>query len=404
MRIAMVSEHASPLATLGGVDAGGQNVHVAALATALAGRGHEVVVYTRRDRWNLRTHVRMTDGVDVVHVPAGPPRPVPKDELAPFMGDFGRWMARAWTTGPVPDVVHSHFWMSGLAAVQAARIVGVPVVHTFHALGLVKQRFQGARDTSPDDRIHLEKSLVGDVDLVISTSNDEISELSLMGADVERTRVVPCGVDLELFTPDGPAWPRGVRRRLVCIGRLVERKGVDTVVEALTRLPDTELVVAGGPAVEELADDPEAKRLRSVARDLAVDDRLELVGSVDHGDVPALLRSADVVVATPWYEPFGIVPVEAMACGRPVVGSAVGGLLDTVADGISGLLVPPYDAAAVAAAVRCLLDDPELHARFGRAARLRAVARYGWSRVARQTERAYVDVMRSRRTAAGAAV
>jgi D-inositol-3-phosphate glycosyltransferase len=221
---------------------------------------------------------------------------------------------------------------------------------------------------------------------------------------VERTRVVPCGVDLELFTPDGPAWPRGVRRRLVCIGRLVERKGVDTVVEALTRLPDTELVVAGGPAVEELADDPEAKRLRSVARDLAVDDRLELVGSVDHGDVPALLRSADVVVATPWYEPFGIVPVEAMACGRPVVGSAVGGLLDTVADGISGLLVPPHDAAAVAAAVRCLLDDPELHARFGRAARLRAVARYGWSRVARQTERAYVDVVRSRRTAAGAAV
>ena len=404
MRIAMVSEHASPLATLGGVDAGGQNVHVAALATALAGRGHEVVVYTRRDSWHLRPRVRMTDRVDVVHVPAGPPRPVPKDELAPYMPDFGRWMARTWANRAVPDVVHSHFWMSGLAAVQAARIVGVPVLHTFHALGSVKRRFQGARDTSPDDRIALERSLVGDVDLVISTSNDEIIELARMGADVEHARVVPCGVDIGLFTPDGPAWPRGERRRLVCIGRLVERKGVDTVVEALTLLPDAELVVAGGPAAEQLADDPEARRLRAIARELAVDDRLKLVGRVDHGDIPALLRSADVVVATPWYEPFGIVPVEAMACGRPVVGSAVGGLLDTVVDGITGLLVPPRDPAALAGAVRHLLDDPDLHARFSRAARLRAVALYSWSRVARLTERAYLEVVRSRRTAAGAAV
>jgi len=404
MRIAMVSEHASPLATLGGVDAGGQNVHVAALAGALAARGHEIVVYTRRDSWHLRPRVHMTDGVDVVHVPAGPPRPVPKDELAPYMPDFGRWMARTWANRPVPDVVHSHFWMSGLAAVQAARIVGVPVLHTFHALGSVKRRFQGARDTSPDDRIDLESALAGEVDLVISTSNDEVSELSRMGADVEHARVVPCGVDVGLFTPDGPAWPRGERKRLVCIGRLVERKGVDTAVEALTLLPDAELVVAGGPAAEQLADDPEARRLRAIARELAVDDRLRLVGRVDHGDIPALLRSADVVVATPWYEPFGIVPVEAMACGRPVVGSAVGGLLDTVADGITGLLVPPRDATAVAGAVRRLLDDPDLHTRFGGVARLRAVALYSWSRVARLTERAYVEVVRSRRTAAGAAV
>jgi D-inositol-3-phosphate glycosyltransferase len=404
MRIAMVSEHASPLATLGGVDAGGQNVHVAALATALAGRGHEVVVYTRRDSWDPRARVRMTSGVDVVHVPAGPPRPVPKDELAPYMPDFGRWMARAWANGPAPDVVHSHFWMSGLAAVQAARIFGVPVLHTFHALGSVKRRFQGAKDTSPDDRIDLERALVENVDLVISTSNDEVTELARMGADVEHTRVVPCGADVGLFTPDGRVWPRSKRRRLVCIGRLVERKGVDTVVEALTLLRDAELVVAGGPTAEQLADDQEARRLTAIARELGVDDRLKLVGRVDHGDIPALLRSADVVVATPWYEPFGIVPVEAMACGRPVAGSAVGGLLDTVADGITGLLVPPRDATALAGAIRRLLDDADLHARFSRAARLRAVALYSWSRVARLTERAYLEVVRSRQTAAGAAV
>jgi len=395
MRIAMVSEHASPLATLGGVDAGGQNVHVAALATALAARGHLVDVYTRRDGWELPPRVCLTDGVDVFHVPAGPPRPLPKDDLPAFMPDFGRWLSRAWQTGPRPDVVHSHFWMSGLAATQAARVVGLPVVHTFHALGSVKRRHQGAQDTSPPDRIDLERSIVADVDLVVSTCCDEVDELARMGADVEHTRVVPCGVDLDLFTPKGPAWKAGSRRRLVSVGRLVERKGVDVAVEALASLPDAELVVAGGPAAEELGDDPEAQRLSARAQELGVTERLRLVGRVEHGDVPALLRSADVVVATPWYEPFGIVPVEAMACGRPVVGSAVGGLLDTVDDGVTGFLVPPRDSDALVAAVCRLLDDRRMRARFGRAARLRAVSRYGWSRVARDTEHAYLEGIRS---------
>ena len=401
MRIAMVSEHASPLATLGGVDAGGQNVHVAALATALAGRGHLVDVYTRRDGWELSPRVRLTDGVDVFHVPAGPPRPLPKDDLPAFMPDFGRWLARAWQTGPRPDVVHSHFWMSGLAAIQAAGVVGLPVVHTFHALGSVKRRHQGAQDTSPPDRIDLERSIVADVDLVVSTCRDEVDELARMGADVEHTRVVPCGVDLDLFTPKGPAWKAGSRRRrLVSVSRLVERKGVDVAVEALASLPDAELIVAGGPAAEKLGDDPEARRLSARAEELGVAERLRLVGRVEHRDVPALLRSADVVVTTPWYEPFGIVPVEAMACGRPVVGSAVGGLLDTVDDGVTGFLVPPRDSAALVAAVCRLLDDRRMRARFGRAARLRAVSRFGWSRVAHDTESAYLEAISSRQLSA----
>src|SRR5687767_4488608 len=154
MKIAMISEHASPLAAVGGVDAGGQNLHVAELAAALARQGHQVTVYTRRDAPHLAEHVRCSAGFDVVHVAAGPPAPIAKDELLPYMPGFGRWMRRRWAVGGRrPDVVHAHFWMSGVAAHQATAGLDVPVVLTFHALGSVKRRHQGPADTSPPERI-----------------------------------------------------------------------------------------------------------------------------------------------------------------------------------------------------------------------------------------------------------
>ena len=391
MKVAMVSEHASPLAVLGGVDAGGQNVHVASLAQALAARGHEVEVYTRRDGWELPDRVPLCPGVEVVHVPAGPPDPLAKDELLPYMPAFGRWLAQEWAGPARPDVVHTHFWMSGLAGVSAGAEVGVPVVQTFHALGVVKRRHQGTSDPSPRTRVKAERQLVGQVDMVIATCRDEVRELIRLGAPGERIRVIPCGVDLEHFTGAGPRLLAPGADRLLCVSRLVERKGVDTVVRALPLLPGVELVVAGGPPVEQLCADPEAARLKALARSLEVSERVHLIGQVDHEDMPALLRSADVVVTTPWYEPFGIVPLEAMACGRPVVGTAVGGLLDTVQPEVTGLLVPPRDPAAVAAAAGRLLADPGLRVRLGRASR-RAVQRYDWSRIAADTERAYEEV------------
>ncbi len=159
MRIAMISEHASPLAALGGVDAGGQNVHVAALSEALARRGHHVTVYTRRDATELPARVRVGQRLEVVHVDAGPARHVPKDQLLPYMGQLAAGVAADWARRP-PDVVHGHFWMSGLAALDAARRADaghrVPVLQTFHALGTVKRRHQGAEDTSPPERRWLE--------------------------------------------------------------------------------------------------------------------------------------------------------------------------------------------------------------------------------------------------------
>ncbi len=398
MWIAMVSEHASPLAVLGAADAGGQNVYVGALAAALAARGHVVDVYTRRDAPDLPATVELCPGVTVVHVTAGPQRPVPKDALPPHMPAFGSRLARSWVSGRRPHLAHAHFWMSGTAAGPVARGLSVPFVQTFHALGTVKRRYQGAADTSPPQRTRVEAALCSTADLVLATCSDELAELTAMGAAADRVRVVPCGVDTGRFTPDGEVWPRSDRPRLLCLGRLVERKGVDIAVRALVDLPEAELVVAGGPPLSELASDPEAVRLLEVARELGVADRVQLLGSVDRAAVPALVRSADVVVTTPWYEPFGIVPLEAMSCARPVVASAVGGLLDTVQGGVTGLLVPPRDPAAVSGAVRRLLDDEELRRRLGAAGRRRAVQEYDWARVAARVALAYEELVPARAT------
>ncbi|MFC6510799.1 glycosyltransferase [Promicromonospora citrea] len=408
MRIGMISEHASPLATLGGADAGGQNVHVAALARRLAADGHTVDVYTRRDDPGLPGRVPLADGVDVVHVDAGPPEPLPKDDLLRWMPTFGDDLgARLTDPGVRPDVLHAHFWMSGLAALHATRRPGpdneprVPVVQTFHALGAVKRRHQGAADTSPAERLAVERMLCREADLVVATCRDEVAELRRMGLPEDRVRVVPCGVDLGAFTPGAPAADDEAGRplRVLSLGRLVERKGVATAVEALARLAGrgggpVELLVAGGPPPDRLGGDPEVLRLLNLARSLGVHDRVRFLGAVSHDEVPALLRSVDVVVCAPWYEPFGIVPLEAAACGRPVVASAVGGMLDTVVDGRTGLLVPPRDPDAVADALARLTDE-RYRLRLGAAARVRAEQRYGWASVARQTADAYAEVVGS---------
>ncbi|GAA2459800.1 glycosyltransferase family 1 protein [Actinomadura vinacea] len=425
MTIAMVSEHASPLATragLGGADGGGQNVCVADLATEMGRQGHHVTVYTRRDAPDLPRRVRLAQGVTVEHVPAGPPGPVPKDELLPLMPGFGRHLERRWAQAP-PDVVHAHFWLSGLASLQAAERLraeggrGVPVVQTFHALGTVKRRHQGERDTSPAERPRLEAAIGRTADAVIASCTDETRELLRMGVPRERICVVPCGVDLDRFRPEGPAGPadavddsgppgaarkdgaqgfgppgfgaQGFAARLVVLSRLVERKGVDTAIEALAQIPGAGLVVAGGTPPAVLDADPEVRRLREVARAAGVHDRVAFLGRVRRDEVPVLLRSADLVVTLPWYEPFGMVPLEAMACGVPVVATGVGGHLDSIVDGVTGVQVPPRRPGETARRVRELLADPTRRAAMGFAGSDRARSRYSWARIAQETLAVY---------------
>lgn len=382
MRIAVISEHASPLAVLGGTDAGGQNVYVAALTQELGRRGHHVVVHTRRERTDVERRVRFARNVVVDHVAAGPPEVIPKDEIWPHIDDFADDLHGQWKAHP-PDVVHAHFWMSGIAAIEAARRLDIPVVHTFHALGIVKRRHQGDADTSPSDRLAAEERIVAEADRIIATCSDEAFELRQLGARLDRVSIVPCGVNLENFTPRGPSMPRGdLRYRIAAVSRLVPRKGVDDAIRALRSVPETELLIVGGPPADRLEDDDEIARLRAVAAEVGVEDRVRYLGALEREDVPTVMRSADAVVSVPWYEPFGIVPLEAMATGTPIVASAVGGMIDSVVDDVTGLLVPPRDTEALAGALRGLLDDPQRRERLGGNGVVRARTRYSWGRVA----------------------
>jgi D-inositol-3-phosphate glycosyltransferase len=400
VRVALVSEHASPLAAIGGVDAGGQNVHVAELAAGLVRCGHSVAVYTRRDDPDLAERLTTSAGYEVVHVPAGPPAPVSKDELWPHMAAFADRLTEMLKFQR-PDLVHAHFWMSAWASAAAAARLGLPLLITFHALGTVKRRYQGPSDTSPLNRIRVETAVAAAADCIVATASDEVRELALMGVESSKVAVVPCGVDLEHFSPAPSTRPsatvpaRTCRYRLLSVGRLVPRKGYETTIEALTLLPDTELLIAGGA---DAAPEPEHDRLAAVAERLGVADRVRLIGQVARTDMPAVLRSADLVVCSPWYEPFGIVPLEAMACGVPVVASAVGGMLDTVVDGVTDAHVPPRDPAALAGAIGALLESPSRRAELARAGLERVRSRYSWDRVAADTAAVYQRTVRRQGT------
>jgi D-inositol-3-phosphate glycosyltransferase len=400
VRIALVSEHASPLAAIGGVDAGGQNVHVAELAAGLVRFGHSVAVYTRRDDPDLAERLTTSAGYEVLHVPAGPAAPVSKDELWPHMAAFADCLTEMLKFQR-PDLVHAHFWMSAWASAAAAKRLGLPLLVTFHALGTVKRRYQGPSDTSPLNRIRVETAVAGAADHIVATCADEVRELGLLGVPASKVSVVPCGVDLVHFSPARATSPsaavpgRACRYRLLSVGRLVPRKGYDTTIEALTLLPDTELLIAGGA---DATPEPEHDRLIAFAERLAVADRVRLIGQVARTDMPTLLRSADLVVCSPWYEPFGIVPLEAMACGVPVVASAVGGMLDTVVDGVTGAHVSPRDPAALAEVLSALLESPSRRAELARAGLERVRSRYSWDRVAADTAAVYQRTLRRQGT------
>jgi D-inositol-3-phosphate glycosyltransferase len=366
----------------------GQNIRVADLSAALARRGHDVTVYTRRDDPDLPERVETPQGYTMVHVPAGPAGQLPKAELLQYMAPFAQYLDARWTADR-PDIAHAHFWTSGIATQLAAKHLNLPAVQTFHTLGVAQRRHQGAQNPSPQSRMRLEATLARSATWVAASCTDEVFELMRMGRSRARMSVVPCGVDLDLFTPEGPKAPRRQIHRVVTVGRFAPHQGFDVLVRAIPALPKTELVIVGDPDELQMYSDLEARRLYELADELGVVDRVRMFGSVAREDMPAILRSADVVACTPCYESFGIVALEAMACGVPVVASAVGGMLDTVVHDVTGRLVRPKQPADVADAINHLLRDEFLRQSLGAAGRDRARARYSWDRIAADTLRIY---------------
>jgi D-inositol-3-phosphate glycosyltransferase len=413
-RIAMVSEHASPLAVLGGVDAGGQNVYVAHVARQLAAFGDRVDVYTRRDDPGLADVVETEPGVRVIHVPAGPPEPIAKEKLLPFMPAFRDWMIRDLVAhGRRYDLIHAHFFLSGMVAADLRERLDVPFVITFHALGHVRRQFQGANDGFPEKRIAIEERVAAEADRVIAECPQDRDDLvTLYGADPRRISIVPCGFDPEEFSPRSRKLarlelgldPASEEPVILQLGRIVPRKGVDTVIRAVGhlrrdhRLAVRLLVVGGSDRDPDLTGDPELSRLVGIAREAGIADRVTFVGRRDRSELATYYAAADAFVSTPWYEPFGITPLEAMACGTPVIGSNVGGIKFSVRDGETGYLVPPNDPAALAGRIADLVRDPATRARFSQQGIRRANDLFTWAKVTEALSAVYDGVLEHRLT------
>lgn len=371
----MISLQASPLTALRDPDAVGQGLHVAQLAQALHRRGHELTVYTRETDPRLPVRARAGEGFDVVHVPAGPARDLDQNAVIPHIGEFAQFLSSRWAGG-APDVIHAHHWTSGLAAVLSARRTAIPIVQSYHGL-------EGGDSTG------IERLVGRGATGVIATSGHEVRELARLGVRRSRISTVPWGVDTRTFTSNGPSAPRNGMPRILTAGGLAPHDGVGDLITALTMVTCTELVVAGGPESARLPGDADFQRLRAVAARQGVADRVSFLGRVPHSAMPALFRSADVVACPRWHAPFGIVPLEAMACGVPVVASAVGGLVESVVHEATGLHVPPRKPALLARALRALLGDDTRRQELGAAGQDRTRVRYAWDRVADDVVRAY---------------
>lgn len=403
-RIALISDHASPLAAAGGVDSGGQNVYVAEVARHLASRGHFVDVFTRRDHEGLPEIVEWRPRVRVVHVPAGPPRFVRKEELLPTMPDFAAYV-RAFATGSTDyDVVHANFFMSGLVALELKRTMGIPFAITFHALGLVRRKHQGAADEFPEERTAIERMLLQEADAVIAECPQDLTDLvTLYGADRGKIYVIPCGFSPAEFWPIPPRFARrmlGLRpdeHVVLQVGRLVPRKGVDNVIRGVARLGRRGvraklLIVGGNSDIPDPDLTPEIRRLKAIAEEEGIVDSVTFTGRRSRELLKLYYGAADVFVTTPWYEPFGITPLEAMACATPVIGANVGGIKYSVADGTTGFLVPPKDPDALAERLATLYANPRLCKRLSRSAARRANGTFTWEKVTGAIARVYEDV------------
>lgn len=402
-RVAILSDHASPLAPPGSIDSGGQNVYVAHLARELAQLGYLVDIFTRRDSMLHQQLVQWSDNIRVVHVPAGPAHYVPKEQMLPYMEAFGRFVARfARRQDTMYDVVHANFFMSGMVAQHIKRELGIPFVITFHALGQVRRMAQGTADAFPPARLHIEHSLMRDADRIIAECAQDRQDMEqLYGVQSARIDIVPCGFDPQELWPV-PA--RLARQKLslphgkfvvLQLGRMVARKGIDTVIESLALLRarhgvDAMLLVVGGEGEPRgTRDTPELARLRALARERRVSDVVQFTGRKSRAELRYYYSAADVFVTTPWYEPFGITPVEAMACARPVIGAEVGGIKSTVIDGKTGFLVPARDPQAVAEKLALLHANPELAGNMGDEGMRRAFQHYTWRSVAQQAAAIY---------------
>ena len=399
-RLAIVSVHTSPLAQPGTGDGGGMNVYVRSLGRALARAGVPCDVLARVEDPDLPREVDPEPGLHVRHLVAGPARPLATDELLPYVDEFGDRLVDLYRD-PLrrPDLLHANYWLSGVAGHAIKHELGLPLLSTFHTLARVKAD-AGLWEGEAPVRAEAEAAVIGCSDAVLASCAVEAIQLeALYGADPERLEIVPLGVETAFFSPGdrtqarrATGLPRGVPL-VLAVGRIQPLKGFDVAVRALAlledRVPDAHLVIIGGPSGP--AGEAEVERLHTLVRAFGLTGRVHLLPPQPHELLSTFYRAADVVLVPSRTESFGLVALEAGACGTPVVASAVGGLTTLVDDGVTGFLVENRDAGAFADAAATILDDPLLAASMGEAAARRA-ARYTWPATAARLRRLVGDL------------
>jgi len=398
MKIALVAQNATPLHPRAGSGPDRDDIGLSELTRKLAGHGHQVTVYTQKNLADLPDQAELHDGVRVEHISAGP---LPETAAEPGDADllervpaFSGPLRSLWESDR-PDVVHALAWTSGLAALAAARDLGIPVVQEFSSLSVAERRAAAGQsgavkaDGASAARIRLEPAIGRSATAVVATNSAEVSDLADLGVHRSSIRVVPWGVDTDLFTPEGPAAKRNGRPRLLTRADLTQRKSLETLFRALTKVPGAELLVVGGPAEADLPTDDNYVKLAKFAATLGITDRVIFTGAVEYASMPPLLRSADLVISTCQYEPSGTTSLQAMACGTPVIAPPVGGHVDAVVDGTTGIIIPPDRPALLAQRIRQLLAHPMLIEAYGVAAVDRVRSRYSWDRIAGETLAVY---------------
>jgi D-inositol-3-phosphate glycosyltransferase len=399
-RIAMLSVHTCPLATLGGKETGGMNVYVRDLSRELSRRGICVDVFTRSQNPHLpRVSPRLGHRGRVIHLPAGPEAPYDKNKVFNHLPEFIEGVIRFAEEERVSyDMLYSHYWLSGWVARALRERWGTPIVQMFHTLGHMKNRVaQRDSDRETGRRIEVETEIVRFADWLVAATPSEKAQLTwLYGADPHKISVISPGVDLRRFHPIDKNLAKTAigapehNRLILFVGRVEPLKGIDTLLRAMAlvaqRHPDGTCktcvaIIGGNPSRGEQAENAEMARLQALRAELGISDLVTFLGAKDQDTLQYYYSAAEMVVMPSHYESFGMVALEAMACGTPVVASEVGGLAFVVRDGVTGFHVPERDPEALAAKVERLLSDDVLRMRLGRRAACWAES-YGWPVIA----------------------
>ena len=397
LSVAVLSVHTCPLAALGGKETGGMNVYVRQTARELGRMGVRVDVFTRSQNATIPRVVALGPGARVVHLPAGPEAPMPREAVHRYLDQFAAGVeAFAREQSSRYDLIHSHYWLSGVAGLRLREAWGTPLVQMFHTLGRLKNAVaQSPDELEPSLRIDEEARIVAQADRIVAANVVERAHLVwYYGARTDRIAVIPCGVDTELFQPMDPAKAKDLLELppdplLLHVGRLQPIKGLETLLEAMTAVPEPAyLLIVGGEQ-----DEPEnghGAAMRQQVAALGLEKRVRFLRAQPQRRLRLFYAAAAATVMPSYYESFGMVALEAMACGSPVVASRVGGLTTTVQDGVTGRLVPEADPAALAAAITGLLEGPEGR-RLGQQA-TRWAAEHRWPCVAEAVCRLYSEL------------